>query len=184
MVTFRGLRVVLAIALAVTVGTGCPKKSGSGSGTNGYDSDAANGGLGESGLGGSGGSAGSSLSRSSRGQQPEENGLLQDVHFGYDSDELDSEAQSIVARNAGWLREHPGTKVEVEGHCDNRGTPEYNLALGARRASAVKEALVTNGVAGTRVTTISYGEELPLCQEDSDACLERNRRAHGVVLGK
>ena len=170
----------MAVAMIALLGTGCPKKSGVGDA--GYDQDGTNGGLGESGL--NGGGAGSSLNRFGKGQKPEEDGVLKDVHFGYDSEELDSEAQDVVARNAGWLREHPQTKVELEGHCDNRGTPEYNLALGARRASAVKDGLVTNGVAAARVTTISYGEELPLCQEDADACLERNRRVHGVVLGK
>ena len=172
----RGL---LAVAVVVWLGTGCPKK---GTGANDAAYDAANGGLGESGL--NGGSAGSSLNRFGKGQQPEEDGLLKDVHFGYDSEELDSEGQGVVARNAAWLREHPAAKVELEGHCDNRGTPEYNLALGGRRAGAVKEALVTNGIAATRVSTISYGEELPLCQEDTDPCWARNRRVHGVVLGK
>ena len=175
----RGL---VALAMVTWLGTGCPKKSG-GAGETGYGTDGTNGGLGEAGLNG-GGSAGSSLNRFGKGQQPEENGLLKDVHFGYDSEELDPEAMAVVATNAAWLREHAGTKVELEGHCDNRGTPEYNLALGGRRASAVKEALVTNGVAATRINTISYGEELPLCQEDSDPCWARNRRVHGVVLGK
>ena len=170
----------MAVAMIALLGTGCPKKSG-GVGDAGYDQDGTNGGLGES---GANGGAGSSLNRFGKGQKPEEDGVLKDVHFGYDSEELDSEAQEVVARNAGWLREHPQTKVELEGHCDNRGTPEYNLALGARRASAVKDGLVTNGVATARVTTISYGEELPLCQEDTDTCWERNRRVHGVVLGK
>ncbi len=172
-------RMLLALALMAPLLGGCPKKA-----TNqeaAYDGSDANGGLGENGLGGS---AGSSLNRSGRGQRPEEDGLLKDVHFGYDSDELDAEAQSVVARNADWLREHRDAKVELEGHCDNRGTPEYNLALGARRASAVKQALVTAGVSNGRISTISYGEELPLCDEDSEACWARNRRVHGVVIGK
>lgn len=173
-------QMLLALALMAPLLGGCPKKA-----TNqdaAYDgADGANGGLGEGGLGGS---AGSSLNRSGKGQRPEEDGILKDVHFGYDSDELDAEAQSVVARNAGWLREHTDAKVELEGHCDNRGTPEYNLALGARRASAVKQGLIANGVSNGRVSTISYGEELPLCQEDTDDCWARNRRVHGVVIGK
>lgn len=171
---------LLAVALMVPLLQGCPKKAGPQDGA--YDgADGSGGTLGEGGLGGS---AGSSLNRSGRGQRPEEDGLLKDVHFGYDSDELDEEAQSVVVRNAGWLREHSDAKVELEGHCDNRGTPEYNLALGARRATAVKQALIAAGIASGRISTISYGEELPLCDEDSEACWGRNRRVHGVVIGK
>ena len=72
--------------------------------------------------------------------------------------------------------------MEVEGHCDSRGTVEYNLALGAKRAKAVKDYLVSLGIAGDRMSTISYGEELPLCREENEACWSRNRRAHSVVL--
>lgn len=178
--TWRSVtRTLLTVAVLLPLATGCPKKAGSG--TDGFDSaNGTSGGFDEN----SPGAAGSSLSRSSRGQRPEEDGLLKDVHFGYDSDELDGAAQATVSNNAGWLREHPNAKVELEGHCDNRGTPEYNLALGSRRASAVKQALIAAGVASTRISTISYGLELPLCQEESDACWARNRRVHGVVLGK
>ena len=73
-------------------------------------------------------------------------------------------------------------KVEIEGHCDNRGTVEYNLALGAKRAKSVKDYLVSLGIPADRLSTISYGEELPLCREDTEECWARNRRAHSVVL--
>ena len=163
---------VLLLALVIGVGGGC-KKKGPGPGEAG-----AGAGMGEEGLTGSG----SSLERAKHGQQPEEDGLLKDVHFAYDSFELDSEARSVVARNVDWLRQNPRAKVELEGHCDSRGTIEYNLGLGAKRAKAVKDALVGQGIGGDRISTISYGKELPLCQEESESCWTRNRRVHSVIL--
>src|SRR5262249_48669653 len=88
------------------------------------------------------------------------------------------------AANADWLRRNPRAKVELEGHCDSRGTIEYNLGLGARRAKSVKDALVAQGIGADRISTISYGEELPLCRDETEACWARNRRVHGVVLGQ
>lgn len=127
---------------------------------------------------------GSSLERAKRGLPPEEDGILRDVHFGYDDYELDGVAQDILRANAAWLRDNARAKVEIEGHCDDRGTLEYNLALGARRAKVVRDYLVTSGIAPDRIATISYGEELPLCHEATEACWARNRRAHFVVLGQ
>jgi hypothetical protein len=75
-------------------------------------------------------------------------------------------------------------KIELEGHCDSRGTIEYNLALGAKRAKAVKDHLVGQGIAAERISSISYGKELPLCHEENDACWARNRRVHSVILGQ
>lgn len=134
-------------------------------------------------LGGAGGGAiaeGSSLDRYKRGLGPEEGGVLKDVHFTYDSYELDRAARDVLAANAEWLKENPRARTEIEGHCDERGTIEYNLALGARRAKAVKDHLVTLGVAADRLSTISYGEELPLCRETTETCYVRNRRVHFV----
>jgi len=165
---------VLLLALVVGFGAGC-KKKGPRPGEAGTAA-----GLGEEGLGASG----SSLERAKQGLQPEEDGVLKDVHFGYDSYEISSEARGIVARNVDWLRQNPRAKVELEGHCDSRGTIEYNLALGAKRAKAVKDALVGQGIAAERISTISYGEELPLCHEENETCWARNRRVHGVVLGQ
>jgi peptidoglycan-associated lipoprotein len=128
--------------------------------------------------------AGSSLERAKRGLTPEEDGVLSDVHFGYDGHDLDTEARRVLAANTEWLRSNGGIKVELEGHCDDRGTIEYNLALGARRAKIVKDYLLTNGIVQSRIATISYGEELPVCHEQHDACWERNRRVHFVVLGQ
>jgi peptidoglycan-associated lipoprotein len=121
-----------------------------------------------------------SLERYRRGLEPEEGGVLKDVRFAYDSYALDAVARDVLAANAQWLKENPGTHTEIEGHCDERGTVEYNLALGARRAKAVKDYLVALGIAADRLSTISYGEELPLCREQTDSCYARNRRVHFV----
>jgi peptidoglycan-associated lipoprotein len=164
---------VLVLVVAVALGGAC-KKKGPGPGEDG----AGGAGLGEEGLGGS------SLERSKRGLSPEENGILGDVRFGYDSADLDGSAREVLARNLGWLQQNPRAKVELEGHADSRGTIEYNLALGAKRAKAVKDALVSQGVAAERLSTISYGKELPLCQEENDSCWARNRRVHAVILGQ
>ena len=138
-------------------------------------------GTGASGTGSEGGLAeGSSLDRFKHGLGPEEGGVLKDVHFAYDSYELDSTARDVLAANAEWLKDNSRARTEIEGHCDERGTVEYNLALGARRAKAVKDYLVTLGISGERLSTISYGEELPLCREQSEECYARNRRVHFV----
>jgi len=179
-VAMRGRRswsVVLALLLLVPLGGACKKKGpkpGEGMGGAGA-------GLGEEGIGGAGGS---SLERAKRGLGPEENGVLSDVHFAYDSADLDSSARDALAKNLGWLRDNGRAKVEVEGHADSRGTIEYNLGLGAKRAKAVKDALVSQGIAADRISTISYGKELPLCHEENETCWARNRRAHFVILGQ
>ena len=108
-------------------------------------------------------------------------GVLADVYFEFDRSELAAEAREVLQRNSDWIKENPGVQIEIEGHADNRGTNEYNLALGSRRAQAVKDYLVTLGVAPERFSTISYGEELPVCGESSDECWQMNRRAHFVV---
>jgi len=115
---------------------------------------------------------------------PERGGPLQDIHFAYDSFELSSEARDILRANATWLQKNAQAKVEVEGHCDERGTVEYNLALGAKRARAARDYLVSLGVAPERLSTISYGEELPLCKESNESCWQQNRRAHFLVLNR
>jgi peptidoglycan-associated lipoprotein len=113
-----------------------------------------------------------------------EGGPLQDIHFAFDSFELPSEARDILRSNNDWLRSNLQAKVEVEGHCDERGTSEYNLALGAKRAKAARDYLVSLGTSPERLSTISYGEELPLCHESTESCWEQNRRAHFLVLNR
>ena len=125
---------------------------------------------------------GSSLDRARRGLAPEEDGVLADVHFDYDSYDLGSDARATLARNAEWLKANERATLEIEGHTDERGTIEYNLALGARRAKAVKDYLAVLGVGAERMATISYGEELPVCRETGEDCWRRNRRAHFVIL--
>ncbi len=125
----------------------------------------------------------SSLERYRRGLAPDEGGILKDVPFGYDSYELNAAGRDILAANAAWLNENPGTRTEIEGHSDDRGTIEYNLALGARRAKAAKDYLVSLGIAPDRLSTISYGEELPLCRDSNESCYGRNRRVHFIPPG-
>jgi peptidoglycan-associated lipoprotein len=83
---------------------------------------------------------------------------------------------------ADWLRDNPAVRVEIEGHCDELGTNEYNLALGAERAYAAKDYLISLGIPRSRLSTISYGEEIPVCHERNEQCRQRNRRARFVIL--
>jgi peptidoglycan-associated lipoprotein len=103
------------------------------------------------------------------------------VHFDYDRYQLRDEDRNLLQRQAGWLQKYPQVRVTVEGHCDERGTREYNLALGARRANAVKEYLVSLGVSSGRVDTISYGKERPVCTQSSEDCWAQNRRGVTTV---
>ncbi|MDD2869380.1 MAG: peptidoglycan-associated lipoprotein Pal [Neomegalonema sp.] len=103
------------------------------------------------------------------------------VLFGYDSSDLDGPAREILQRQAAWLNLHPNASIVVEGHCDERGTREYNLALGARRANSARAYLTSLGVASSRVETISYGKERPVQDCSSESCWGQNRRAVTVV---
>ena len=98
------------------------------------------------------------------------------VHFDYDRYDIMDSDRAVLQRQAAWLGKYPSVRVTVEGHCDERGTREYNLALGARRANAVKEYLVSLGVSAGRLETISYGKERPMCTESSESCWAQNRR--------
>jgi peptidoglycan-associated lipoprotein len=109
---------------------------------------------------------------------------LRDIQFDFDKYDIRPEAARILDANAAWLKANAAQLVLIEGHCDERGTNEYNLALGERRAKAAMTYLVSRGVAADRITIISYGEERPLCSEKSEACWARNRRAHFLVKPK
>jgi peptidoglycan-associated lipoprotein len=98
------------------------------------------------------------------------------VHFDYDKSDITDEDRGTLQHQATWLQNYPQIRVTVEGHCDERGTREYNLALGARRANAVKEYLVSLGVPAARIDTISYGKERPVCTESTEDCWAQNRR--------
>ncbi len=110
-------------------------------------------------------------------------GPLSDIHFGYNDYTVQPQDSSILRTNATWLQDHPGTNVQVEGNCDDRGSEEYNIALGAKRAQSAKDYLTTLGIPPSRISTISYGKELPLCHEQEESCWQRNRRDHFVVSG-
>ena len=102
----------------------------------------------------------------------------EDIHFDFDKYVLTPQSMMILDDKAAYLREHAGVRALVEGHADDRGSNEYNLALGDRRANSAKNYLVKSGVAASRITTISYGEEQPLCMQHSESCWYRNRRGH------
>jgi peptidoglycan-associated lipoprotein len=105
------------------------------------------------------------------------------VHFDYDKYGILDADRALLQRQAAWLGKYPSVRVTIEGHCDERGTREYNLALGARRATAVKEYLVSLGVSSGRVETISYGKERPMCSESSESCYAQNRRGVTTITG-
>lgn len=108
----------------------------------------------------------------------------QDVRFAYNSFTLSTESKTILEQKATWLTRNPDTTVQIEGHCDERGTTAYNLALGERRANAVKQYLVALGVNTSRLSTISYGEEFPLDPGHNEEAWTRNRRAHFVLTSQ
>jgi peptidoglycan-associated lipoprotein len=107
---------------------------------------------------------------------------LQDVYYKFDSVDLEAEAQEVLKKNAEWMKANAKARVEVEGHCDDVGSAEYNLALGAKRAQAAKAFLIEQGIAADRLVTISYGKEAPACFEASEECRVKNRRARFVVF--
>jgi peptidoglycan-associated lipoprotein len=106
---------------------------------------------------------------------------LQDVHFDFDRYDIRPGDAKILDENASWMKANPRYLILIEGHADERGTNEYNLALGERRAKSAMNYLVARGVAAARMTIISYGEERPLCTERNERCWARNRRAHFLV---
>ena len=107
--------------------------------------------------------------------------LNEDIYFEFDSSALLSVAQDVLKRKAQWLRDNPGASVVVEGHCDERGTNEYNLALGDRRSSSAKSFLVDLGISASRLKTISYGEERPVDTGHNEEAWAKNRRSHFVI---
>jgi peptidoglycan-associated lipoprotein len=175
----RLCRAAALLFVAVTLGiAGCsskkPQQPGAGAGQNGSQ-------LGEGNLGGN---AGSSLDRfKTGGSLGGPNGPLSDIHFGYNDYTVTTQDGDVLKSNAKWLQEHPTARVQIEGHCDERGSEEYNIALGARRAQSAKDYLETLGIPADRISTISYGKELPLCTEQTEDCWAQNRRDHFVVQG-
>ena len=110
--------------------------------------------------------------------------LLKDIHFDFDRYDIRRGDEEILKENAALLKKYPKTKIQIEGHCDERGTVEYNLALGERRANNTKKYLVSLGIAPNRISTISYGKEKPLDPGRNEEAWAKNRRAHTVLLSK
>ena len=111
-------------------------------------------------------------------------GLLEEIHFDFDKADIRDADRPILSRNADSLKKFDFIRVTIEGHCDERGTVEYNLALGERRAKAAYDYLVSLGVPAERLKTVSYGKEIPACHDASEDCWARNRRARFTVTGK
>lgn len=107
---------------------------------------------------------------------------LKDIFFEFDSYDISGDARDTLRSNADWLKSNSSARIEIEGHCDERGTSEYNLALGAKRAQTAKDYLVSLGISVERISTISYGEEIPMCTEANDSCWGQNRRARFVAI--
>jgi peptidoglycan-associated lipoprotein len=106
---------------------------------------------------------------------------LKDIGFNFDSAALSESARATLKANADWLKANAASRIQIEGHCDERGTAEYNMALGAKRAQAAMDYLATLGIAGNRMSTTSYGEEIPVCKESNEECWVKNRRARFVL---
>ena len=109
---------------------------------------------------------------------------LADVFFELDSSSIRDDARASLSTNATWLKRWTNMRINVEGHCDERGTAEYNLALGERRANAVKSYLVELGVPADRIVVVSKGKESPFCTESNEACWQQNRRGHFIITAK
>ncbi len=113
-----------------------------------------------------------------------ESSMLEDIHFAFDRYDLSSKAREILGRNAEFILRFPEARIQIEGHCDERGTNEYNLALGERRAMSARNYLMSLGIPRNRLSTISYGEEMPVDSRHNEDAWAKNRRGHFVVLSK
>ena len=114
----------------------------------------------------------------------EKSGLLKEVFFDFDKADIREQDRATLSQNAAALKKFDFLRITVEGHCDERGTVEYNLALGERRAKAASDYLVSLGVPADRLKTVSYGKEVPACTQSTEECWQKNRRAHFTVTGK
>ncbi len=158
--------------------------AGSGAGA-GSAATAQTSGSGAGGTGGTGGSASGSGAKVSDITPGSERDFIINVgdrvFFAYDSSEISNDAKAVLSKQAVWLKQYPAKTLTVEGHCDERGTREYNLALGAKRANSIKEVLVSLGVNPDRLTTISYGKEKPAVNGSDENAYSQNRRGVSVV---
>ena len=117
-------------------------------------------------------------------QQLNDEKPLSDVFFELDQSDIRDEGKTALQKDADWLKKWSSAQVTVEGHCDSRGSSEYNLSLGSRRANAVKEYLTSLGIQAGRMTVISKGKEQPVCSDANESCWQQNRRGHFVITGK
>jgi peptidoglycan-associated lipoprotein len=109
---------------------------------------------------------------------------LEDVYFDLDKSDIRADARPSLQKNSDWLKRWTSAQLTIEGHCDSRGSAEYNLALGSRRAAAIKEYLVSLGVPAPRLTVVSKGKEQPFCSQEAESCWQQNRRGHFLITGK
>src|SRR5713101_5823429 len=165
-------KVVAVVSLGAMLAMGCSSKK-----TTGVNDGTGSSGIGTSGVGAGGGST---LEDFAKGRIPVQ-GPLSDIPFAYNEYTIEAQDGSVLRSNATWLQTNANSRVQVEGHCDERGSEEYNIALGAKRAQAAKDYLVTLGIPGSRISTISYGKELPACQDHDESCWAQNRRDHFAV---
>jgi len=177
----RGWQATVTLLAAVAlILSGCASQSGSAQA--GVSSESAYGGSGGAAMGmGPDSRSGRGGPGMGRGPSPREFVAaveLKDIHFAFDRAEIGSEAATVLDTNAQWLKANPNHLVLIEGHADERGTSEYNLALGDRRAKASMNYLIAHGVRANRISIISYGEEQPMCREHTEECWTQNRRAH------
>ncbi len=106
------------------------------------------------------------------------------MYYGYDSAELSDEARASLTTNSNWMKRWTSTRITVEGHCDARGSSEYNLGLGERRATAARDYLLSLGIPEARIQMVSKGEEDPFCTEEAESCWSQNRRGHFLITAK
>jgi peptidoglycan-associated lipoprotein len=164
--------------------TAAPAPGASSGSTAGSRPVAAQSGMGAGGAGSAAVAAGSAASATAARPSPREfmaNAALKDINFDFDKYDIRPADTKILDANAGWLKTNPRSLLLIEGHTDERGTPEYNLALGERRAKAAMSYLVALGIQANRISIISYGEERGLCKEHGESCWVRNRRDHFLV---
>lgn len=189
MVTRQGSVVLIALLMAVTIG-GCAAQSG----TNGSSAAAAIDGRGTTvmpvgqtdgtGVQTDGTGVMSQMSTRPRLGDFVANEQIRDIHFDFDRYEIRPADAKILEASAQWLKAHPDSLLVIEGHADERGTNEYNVVLGERRAKTSMNYLVSRGIQATRITVMSYGEERNVCREKTEGCWSKNRRAHFLVKSR
>jgi peptidoglycan-associated lipoprotein len=188
----RGSVLMAAVLMVTALGVaGCPKRPGSAIGSaptpSRTPSAAASGSMAAAGQGGQASAQAGAGGAKSAGMQPSDFSQLanlKDIRFDFDRYEIRTEDAKTLESNAKWLKANGSVQVLIEGHCDERGTQEYNLALGDRRAKAAQAYLVSQGVSGNRIHVISYGEEHPLCAAHDESCWQMNRRDHFLGGGR